>query len=155
MKIPFCILFLFCFLFFSCQDNCDFYRTYTAYDPIYSKIEDIRDSVSFESKRDINNPGKLNYKGGYLFITETGKGIHVIDNRNIILLSSNSQTPNSFYIKLEHTCSISNISLIRNSTINNNNSNILEELIIVFSINGIKLQNNTLRTSTNEIQKNN
>ena len=83
MKIPFCILFLFCFLFFSCQDNCDFYRTYTAYDPIYSKIEDIRDSVSFEPKRDINNPGKLNYKGGYLFITETGKGIHIIDNRNI------------------------------------------------------------------------
>ena len=32
---------------------------------------------------EINNPGKLNYKDGYLFISETKKGIHIIDNRNL------------------------------------------------------------------------
>ncbi|MEC7877469.1 MAG: hypothetical protein VX499_00745 [Bacteroidota bacterium] len=83
MRLASYIFFSFCFLFFSCQDNCDYYRTYTDYEPIYSKMESIRDSVIFEGKREINSPGKLNYKGGYLFITETGKGIHVIDNRNI------------------------------------------------------------------------
>ena len=46
-------------------------------------MESIRDSVSFDSSREINNPGKLNYKGGYLFISETKKGIHIIDNRNV------------------------------------------------------------------------
>ena len=83
MKITSYIFFLFSFLLFSCQDTCDYYRTYTAYDPIYRSMESMRDSVSYTDSREINNPGKLNYKGGYLFITETGKGIHVIDNRNI------------------------------------------------------------------------
>ena len=45
-------------------------------------MESIRDSVSFDASREINNPGKLNYKDGYLFISETKKGIHIIDNRN-------------------------------------------------------------------------
>ena len=46
-------------------------------------MESIRDSVSFTSSREINNPGKLNYKGGYLFISVTKKGIHIIDNINV------------------------------------------------------------------------
>ena len=37
-------------LFFSCQDNCDYYRTYTAYDPIYSKIEDIFNWKLYEAE---------------------------------------------------------------------------------------------------------
>lgn len=45
-------------------------------------MESIRDSVRFDASREINNPGKLNYKDGYLFISETKKGIHIIDNRN-------------------------------------------------------------------------
>ena len=46
-------------------------------------MEVLRDSVKFVDPREINNPGKLNYKGGYLFISETSKGIHVINNKNI------------------------------------------------------------------------
>jgi len=46
-------------------------------------MEVLRDSVEFVEPREINNPGKLNYKGGYLFISETSKGIHVINNKNI------------------------------------------------------------------------
>ena len=45
-------------------------------------MESIRDSVSFGASREINNPGKFNYKDGYLFISETKKGIHIIDIRN-------------------------------------------------------------------------
>ena len=46
-------------------------------------MDSIRDSVKFTDSREINNPGKLNYKDGYLFISETNKGIHIVDNRNI------------------------------------------------------------------------
>ena len=46
-------------------------------------MEVLRDSVKFVDPREINNPGKLNYKGGYLFISETSKGIHIINNKNI------------------------------------------------------------------------
>ena len=83
MKITSYIFFLFSFLLFSCQDTCDYYRTYTAYYPIYRSMESMRDSVSYTDSREINNPWKLNYKGGYLFISETKKGIHIVDNRNI------------------------------------------------------------------------
>ncbi len=83
MKVTSYIFFLFSFFLFSCQDTCDYYRTYTVYDPIYNSMESIRDSVKFTDSREINNPGKLNYKDGYLFISETNKGIHIVDNRNI------------------------------------------------------------------------
>ena len=73
---------LFSIFFYSCQDNCDYYSTYIKYNPIYSNMDELRDSVKFTVNREINNPGKLNYKDGYLFISETKKGIHIIDNRN-------------------------------------------------------------------------
>ncbi len=83
MKVTSYIFFLFSFFLFSCQDTCDYYRNYTVYDPIYNSMESIRDSVKFTDSREINNPGKLNYKDGYLFISETNKGVHIIDNNNI------------------------------------------------------------------------
>jgi hypothetical protein len=83
MLLPRYIIFFVSFLLLSCQDNCDYFRTYKKYEPIYSTMKSLRDSVFFGVKREINSPGKLNYKGGYLFISESGKGIHVIDNRNI------------------------------------------------------------------------
>tara|TARA_B100001996_G_scaffold375007_1_gene354382 strand:- start:125 stop:541 length:417 start_codon:yes stop_codon:yes gene_type:complete len=46
-------------------------------------MDELRDSVKFTINREINNPGKLNYKDGYLFISETKKGIHIIDNRDL------------------------------------------------------------------------
>ena len=77
------IIFSFIFSFFSCQDKCDQYTTYVNSTPKYMKMESLRDSVYFDIGRDINSPGKLNYKDGYLFISEVSKGVHVIDNRNI------------------------------------------------------------------------
>ena len=83
MKDTSYIFFFFSILLFSCQDKCDYYRTYTKHEPIYSSMEVLRDSVKFSESREINNPGKLNYKEGFLFISETSKGIHVINNKNI------------------------------------------------------------------------
>lgn len=83
MKVTSYIFFFFSFFLFSCEDTCDYYRSYTINHPIYSSMESLRDSVDFIDPIDIVNPGKLNYNNGYLFISETRKGIHVIDNRNI------------------------------------------------------------------------
>ncbi|MAS39028.1 MAG: hypothetical protein CMB84_03415 [Flammeovirgaceae bacterium] len=77
------IFFSFVFSFFSCQDKCDKYTTYVKSTPKYLKMESLRDSVYFDIEREINSPGKLNYKDGYLFISEVAKGVHVIDNRNV------------------------------------------------------------------------
>ncbi len=77
------IIFFFMFSFFSCQDKCDEYTTYVKSTPQYSRMESLRDSVYFDVEREINSPGKLNYKDGYLFISEVAKGVHVIDNRNV------------------------------------------------------------------------
>ena len=77
------IFFSFVFSFFSCQDKCDKYTTYIKSTPKYLKMESLRDSVYFDIEREINSPGKLNYKDGYLFISEVAKGVHVIDNRNV------------------------------------------------------------------------
>lgn len=77
------IIFSFILSFISCQDKCDEYTTYIRSSPKYSKMESLRDSVYFDVEREINSPGKLNYKDGYLFISEIKKGIHIIDNRNL------------------------------------------------------------------------
>ena len=69
--------------FFSCEDKCEYYRTYTIQRPLYETRKTIRDTVDYVESREINNPGKLNYKDGFIFISEIGKGIHVVDNRNI------------------------------------------------------------------------
>ena len=84
MRILNYIFFFVSISLFSCEDKCDYYRTYTTQKPIYAIKKDIRDSVDYVESREINNPGKLNYKDGFIFISEIGKGIHVIDNRNIL-----------------------------------------------------------------------
>ena len=37
---------LFSIFFYSCQDNCDYYSTYIKYNPIYSNMDKLRDTVS-------------------------------------------------------------------------------------------------------------
>ena len=83
MRVLNYIFFFVSILLFSCEDKCEYYRTYTIQNPLYKTKEKIRDTVDYVESREINNPGKLNYKEGFIFISEIGKGIHVLDNRNI------------------------------------------------------------------------
>ena len=69
-------------VFSGCTDTCEVTHTYVSYQPVYTSITDIRESLNTEPARDINNPGRIYYKDQYLYINEAGKGIHVIDNRN-------------------------------------------------------------------------
>lgn len=63
--------------------NCDkqhCMRTYTLYTPVYKTLSQVRaDMVSSEPK-DLKIPGKIYVYGNYIFLNESGKGIHVIDN---------------------------------------------------------------------------
>lgn len=50
--------------------------------PVYISYGELRSSFKIEQARDMVNPGKIYFKGGYIFINEEMKGIHVVDNRN-------------------------------------------------------------------------
>ncbi|MFW5773371.1 MAG: LVIVD repeat-containing protein [Tangfeifania sp.] len=73
-------LFIFTALFSSCMD--EYTEVFTANSPVYMSYEDLREAVKLEVARDLENPGKIYFKDGYIFINEELKGIHIIDNRN-------------------------------------------------------------------------
>ncbi len=70
-------------LFTGCQDECQSTRTFIQYEPVYKQMDEFRNEVTITASREIDQPGRLYYKDGYLFINEPGTGIHIIDNRNI------------------------------------------------------------------------
>ena len=50
--------------------------------PVYMSYIELRSAVKSEVPQSLKNPGKIYFKGGYIFINEELKGIHVIDNRD-------------------------------------------------------------------------
>lgn len=64
------------------QDKCQQEMIYLQYDPVYMTFEELRASGKTEAAREIEQPGKLYYKDGYIFVNEVKKGIHVIDNHD-------------------------------------------------------------------------
>ncbi len=64
------------------QDRCVRTEEYTAYEPVYKRIDEMRVPVAVESPRALNAPGKIYYYNGYLLINELNQGIHVIDNHD-------------------------------------------------------------------------
>ncbi|MGE5421168.1 MAG: LVIVD repeat-containing protein [Chloroflexota bacterium] len=64
----------------SCEDTT--YREYTGNAPVYMTYEELRNGVTTEGGRDLENPGKIYFKDNYIFIIEEFKGIHVYDNTN-------------------------------------------------------------------------
>ena len=66
--------------FNSCLD--EYTEVFTANSPVYMSYEDLRAAVKTTAARELQNPGKIYFKDGYLFINEELKGIHIIDNRN-------------------------------------------------------------------------
>lgn len=66
--------------FNSCMD--DYTEVFTANSPIYLSFEDLRSAVKTTAATDLENPGKIYFKDGYIFVNEELKGIHIIDNRN-------------------------------------------------------------------------
>lgn len=62
------------------QDICTRTEEYTAYEPVYKRIDEMRMPATFTAARSLSSPGKIFYYKGYLMINEMHEGIHVIDN---------------------------------------------------------------------------
>ncbi|WOK09669.1 hypothetical protein [Imperialibacter roseus] len=76
------ILIVIGFLSTGCTDTCEVDRSYTYFKPVYTTTEEIRSAVAFGTPQSVNQPGKIYFKDGILFINEVGEGIHIIDNTN-------------------------------------------------------------------------
>ncbi|GAB3919671.1 hypothetical protein [Larkinella terrae] len=66
---------------FGCETNRDTApeRTVQALRPVYASYEEIS-TIKTLAPQPLRNPGKIYIKGGFLFINEQGKGIHIVDN---------------------------------------------------------------------------
>ena len=51
------------------------------YKPVYL-TEDARRVIKSENPRTPQQPGKIYYNTGYLYVNEIGKGVHIFDNTN-------------------------------------------------------------------------
>lgn len=64
------------------KDNCTRNMTYVKYTPIYKTLDEIRETPTFESARELKNPGKIYLYGSLILINERYEGIHIVDNSN-------------------------------------------------------------------------
>ncbi|PWN08189.1 LVIVD repeat-containing protein [Rhodohalobacter mucosus] len=86
MKKPAASLLLFpvliLLLLSSCDDITKQTITWVEFEPVYMSQEEFLNSVAQESAKDLENPGKIYFYNGYLFVNEVNEGIHIIDNRD-------------------------------------------------------------------------
>lgn len=61
----------------SCEDKR--FQTYMANVPIYLTYDDLRSSFDVISDQPLEQPGKIYFKDGFMYINEYQKGIHVLD----------------------------------------------------------------------------
>lgn len=62
------------------KDNCNQTLSYTFFRPLYKTKGEVRANIKSNAPRLVERPGKLYIRGNYIFLTETDRGIHVIDN---------------------------------------------------------------------------
>jgi hypothetical protein len=65
-----------------CADNCEVTNEYVYYEPVYTTVEEIRESVSLLPPQPVEAVGKIYFKDGMMFVNEPGEGIHIIDNED-------------------------------------------------------------------------
>jgi hypothetical protein len=65
-----------------CSENCSLTSTQYYWEPVYMSFEELRSSVESTEPIELSSPGKIYFKDNYLYVNESGKGIHVIDNSN-------------------------------------------------------------------------
>lgn len=62
------------------KDTCHKSYTYSYFEPMYKTTAEVKTNIKSNSPREIQNPGKINILGKYIFLNELDKGIHIIDN---------------------------------------------------------------------------
>lgn len=72
------------FLLFSMQsclkDTCTNITTYYVFEPVYMTEDQLRQEISLETARSLQNPGKMYFYQNMLFINEKFEGVHVYNN---------------------------------------------------------------------------
>jgi hypothetical protein len=66
----------------SCSDKCEVTNIYTYFVPVYATKAEVKAAIGINAPQAISNAGRIYYKDGILFINESGKGIHIIDNHD-------------------------------------------------------------------------
>lgn len=67
----------------SCEEKVTQMVTYTINEPVFMSADDFRASLKVsQTPHAITGIGKMAYYNGYLYMSEPGKGIHIIDNQN-------------------------------------------------------------------------
>ncbi len=66
-------------VFFQLDDDGDF--DIQGYAPVYGEFESLG-TIEYQAPQAIENAGKIFYLNQYLFIVESGKGIHIYDNED-------------------------------------------------------------------------
>lgn len=70
-------------VFPSCEDQLESTYTYQTQVPVFLQVNSFREAdIIIEPAKPLDNPGKIYIFGDYLFISEPGKGIHILDNSN-------------------------------------------------------------------------
>jgi hypothetical protein len=62
------------------KDECSRESSYTVWLPVYLSEDGMRVDIENHGPRGLENPGKIYYYNGLLFINELRQGVHVIDN---------------------------------------------------------------------------
>ena len=57
-------------------------RTYTILTPVYATKDAVLANIKSNTSQTIESPGKIFIYGNYIFLNETDKGVHIIDNSN-------------------------------------------------------------------------
>ena len=57
-------------------------RDITKMTPVYMSMDELRSSVRYEKSRAIEKTGKIYFKDDFIYISEYGKGIHIINNQD-------------------------------------------------------------------------
>lgn len=79
----FLLVSFFVFLLTGCEEKVSETVTYRINEPLVMDAATFRSSVKVsEEPHSLTGYGKISYYNGYLFMSEPGKGIHIIDNQN-------------------------------------------------------------------------
>lgn len=64
------------------KNQCKKIHTYTIYKPVYKEKSEVLGNIKSNPAKEIEKTGKFYIYGNYIFLNETDKGVHVIDNSN-------------------------------------------------------------------------
>lgn len=64
------------------KDMVDTTLTYTVYTPVYKTLQQIKEEIKTLPPKDIQFPNRIYFKDNYVLVSESYKGIHIINNAN-------------------------------------------------------------------------